>query len=87
MEKLAFYYPRLMREILGSRDTVSDWEEDKFDTMMELAVPVILVSALGIPVTLTTGPPALAARGWRNLKKGMSGLFGRRDEDRAEPSS
>ena len=70
LEKAAFFYPRLLSSVFGSRewqDGEMDDEEKAFMTM------VVAVFGLGcVPVTLALGLPAGVLKGAREMKKGMS---------------
>jgi len=67
LERVAFFYPRLCREVFGSRD----WEGDSTGEKA-MTIGVISLFGLGcVPVTLALGLPACALRGARELKYGV----------------
>ena len=68
LEFFGFYYPRLMKEVLGSRDTLEDWNNDKKEVALRLVPWTIGVSIVGIPLLCIAGPPALVARKFRRGK-------------------
>ena len=68
MEKAAFFYPRLLKQALGSREFA---ESDK-DDARQLVAFVGVVGVAGVPLSLVCGLPAVALRSGRSVKKRFS---------------
>ena len=62
IEKIGFYYPRLMKEVVGSRDTIEDWQKDKREVAIRIVPWAIAMSVVGVPLVCLTGPPAFVAK-------------------------
>jgi len=69
VEKVAFYYPRLLKMTIGSRE-LRENKEDRNFTLSFLG----LIGMAGIPATLVCGLPALSVRTHRNVKRKLSKL-------------
>ena len=68
LEKVGFAYPRLMKEVIGSRDTLAEWEKNRKSTAKDLA-PFLIASTIFLaPVYVVAGPPAFLVKKHRARK-------------------
>ena len=58
IEKVAFYYPRGVKNSLGSRD----WENDPEGEYKTVAALLGVIGVVGVPLTVICSPPAVAIR-------------------------
>ena len=80
LEKVAFFYPRLIKECVFNRETAESWNNDRTETVKDLALPLAVISAVGIPVLAIAGGPALAARKYRHGKRFLKKLRGKEEQ-------
>jgi len=66
IERIGFFYPRIMKEVIGSRDTINHWKTDKKGTLKDLAPFLIGSTLLGVPLFCVTGPPAYVVKKYKN---------------------
>ena len=69
VEKIAFFYPRVLRMTVGSREI----RESEEDFILALKMTGLLAIPC-IPATLVCGAPALTIRTGRNVKRKFSKL-------------
>lgn len=69
IERAGYYYPRTMKRVLGSRDVLEDWKNDKKSTALYLTPFMIASTAVGLPVFCITGPPAYITKRVRSRKQ------------------
>jgi hypothetical protein len=69
LEKVAFFYPRIIKEGLMNRENTESWRTDPKEALKDTAVPLAIVSAIGIPVFVIAGAPAYVVRKKRHIKK------------------
>jgi hypothetical protein len=72
VESAAFFYPRLVKEVIGSRDFVDD-PDDRTITVALIG----MVGIVGVPLTLVCGAPALTVRKGRRAKQSLQRFFNR----------